>query len=276
MKIFDVHCHLDFPHFDGNREEVIEKCKEELLGIINSGASYSANLKTLKLSERHSGFVFPCLGLHPAKPEEFAKKEEIKGQILENKDKIVAIGEIGLDYNYGKSFEERQKQKQIFMEMLYLAQELKKPVVVHSRNAEKEAIEILSGYRIPGVILHCFNGDLNLLKRAVEKKFFVSISTQIIYSNRVREIASQTPLDLMLLETDSPFLNRGEINYPWNVLKSLVEISKIKKKSEEYITEKLNANVSKAFRIEIIENSLGGKNNVFPQEPREEKFGSVH
>jgi TatD DNase family protein len=255
MKIFDVHCHLDFPQFDGEREFVIEKCKEQLLGVITSGTGYSNNIKTLKLVESHPNFLFACLGLHPTKKEDFSKKEDIKEQIIKNSDKIVAIGEIGLDYFHSKGFEERERQKQIFMEMLYLAEKLQKAVVIHSRNAEKDAIDLISGYKIPSVILHCFNGDLLLLNRAIEKKFYISISTQLLYSKRVQEIATNTPLDFILLETDSPFLNQGEKNYPWNVLKSLEELSKIKKIEREKLAEKLNANVFKAFGIRVMQNN---------------------
>ncbi|PSH02346.1 MAG: hypothetical protein BRC26_01030, partial [Nanohaloarchaea archaeon QH_8_44_6] len=134
MKAIDAHCHLDFESFDEDREEVIEYCKKSLKFAVNAGSNIEHNKSALELQKKHPDFIVANLGLHPTYTDDFNQVEDIKQQIRENDP--VAIGEIGLDYHHVEDREIREKQEEVFTELLELAEELGKPVVVHSRNAE--------------------------------------------------------------------------------------------------------------------------------------------
>ncbi len=250
MKLIDNHCHLDFPQFDGEREEVIEKCEEDLELVVNSGSDITTNKSTLELSEKHRGFIYPTVGLHPTKIEEKNEEdlEEVLKMIRENSDKIVAVGEIGMDFFHEKTDKGREKQENFFRKLLELAEEIGKPVVVHSRDAEKQVLEILEEYDLRSVIMHCFNGSKELVDKAVNKGYFISVTTQVLYSKRVREIVETAPIDKILLETDAPYLYPGkEKNYPYNVHESLKKIASILGASKEEIGEQFNKNTREAY-----------------------------
>ncbi len=248
QKLVDVHCHLDFEQFDPDREKIIEECKEKLRAVVNSGTSLKGNKRTMKLAEENKNFIFPALGLHPTYLEQMNRSdiEEVKKFILENKDKIVAVGEIGIDYFHFKDKEVREKHKEIFKEFLDLAEKINKPVVIHSRDADKHALRILENYNLKA-IMHCFNGNLQLMEKAQNLGFYISVSTQVLYSKRVKEIVQNVDLNKILLETDSPFLGGSERNYPWNIYNSLNKISEIREIDPEKLSKIVEKNTLKIF-----------------------------
>ncbi|WEL23260.1 TatD family hydrolase [Candidatus Nanohalovita haloferacivicina] len=246
MKPVDAHCHIDFDQFKDDREEVIERSKEELEFIVNAGSCVENNEQALKLQEKYPDFVVANLGLHPTYTEKFDQLEEVKEQIRDNDP--VAVGEIGLDHHHITDEAVRDRQREVFREMLALAEDLEKPVVVHSRDAEREAVEIISEYDLPGVMLHCFNGSVELATDAVEKGFLIGVTTQVLYSNRVQNIVRDIDVDNLLLETDSPFLYRGDRNEPLNVAESAKKIAEIKELNEEEVIESTTGNARKLFR----------------------------
>ena len=243
--LVDTHAHLDFEHFDDDRENVIKTCKEKLKAVINSGAGYEGNKRTLKLSKEYNDFIFSCLGLHPTHDQEDVNK--VYKQIEDEEDKILGVGEIGLDYYHHKEKEKRGEQEERFREMLELAERIEKPVVIHSRDAEKKALQVLSEFDPKTVVMHCFNGGLSRAKEAIERGYFISISTQVLYSNRVKLLARQLPLKNLLLETDSPFLGKGKRNVPWRIEKSLKIISELREEDEDELEAQFYENTLKAF-----------------------------
>ncbi len=245
MRPVDAHCHLDFDSFDEDREEVIERCKQKMEFAVNAGSNVEHNRAALELQEKHPDFIKANLGLHPTYTDDFDQLEEVKEQIRE--EDPVAVGEIGMDYHHVKEEEGRERQEEVFRELLELAEELDKPVVVHTRDAEKRAVEILEEYDLPDIMLHCFNGTPELAERAVENGMTVGISAQVLYSTRVQNIVEKLPVENLLLETDSPFLYRGERNEPVNVLESLEKISEIKDAEEEKIVEATTGNARRIF-----------------------------
>ncbi len=246
MKPVDSHCHLDFEQFDDDRGKVIDRCREQLKFVVNAGSNLEHNRKAVELEERYPDTVIANLGLHPTYVDDYGQLDRILNQIRE--EEPAAIGEIGLDYHHVRSPEKRERQREVFRKMLELAEETNKPVVVHSRDAEKDAVEILSGHSPEGIMLHCFNGEPGLAEKAAERGMTVGVSTQVLYSSRVQEIAERVDLGDILLETDSPFLYQNERNEPVNVKESAEKIAEIRSVGTELVVEATTSNAREFFR----------------------------
>lgn len=246
MKPVDAHCHLEFDRFDEDRDEVIERSKEELEFVVNAGSNMKRNRKALELREEYGDFIVPNLGLHPTYTDHFDELSEVKQMIRE--EDPVAVGEIGLDHHHVTDEELRDEQENVFRELLELAEELDKPVVIHSREAEEKAFEIVQEYDLPEVMFHCFNGKSELAEKAAEAGITIGVTTQVLYSGRVQKIVERISVEDMLLETDSPFLYRGERNEPLNVRESAERISELKSVEEEKVVEATTGNARQIFQ----------------------------
>lgn len=244
MRPVDCHCHLSFEQFDSDREEIIQKTSSELKFIVNPGTGPENNEKAVKLREKYPEFVKINLGLHPVYTDSFSEIEKVKKQVRENNPS--AVGEIGLDHHHVDEEGLREEQEQVFREMLELAEELSKPVAVHSRDAEEKVVNIILEYDVEA-FLHCFNGTVSLAERAVEEGYLIGVTTQVLYSSRVQEIVENIGLDSILLETDSPYLYRGERNEPLHVKESAEKIAEIKDVSAEEIIQKTTSNAENFF-----------------------------
>lgn len=246
MKPVDAHCHLDFDRFDEDRDKVVKRCKENLEFVVNAGSNMANNRKALELREKYGEFIVPNLGLHPTYTDHFHELDEVK-ELVKTEDPV-AVGEIGLDHHHVTDEELRDEQEKVFRELLELAEELGKPVVVHSREAEQEAFEIVSEYDLPDVMFHCFNGKPELAEKAVGEGITIGITTQVLYSSRVQNIVEAISTEDMLLETDSPFLYRGERNEPVNVKESAEKIAEMKGVSKEKVIEDTTGNARRIFQ----------------------------
>ena len=245
MKPVDCHCHLDFDRFDEDRHEVISRAKEKLDFIVCVGCDPERNRNTLEIAEEYGDFVKFNLGLHPTSVDYFSQLEEVKKQI--RREDPVAIGEIGLDHHHIEKEEIREKQEDVFRELLELAEELGKPVNVHSRDAEQRTIDILSEYDLPSVLIHCFNGTSRQAEKAVEKGMTIGVTTQVLYSDNVQELVDCLNVEDIVLETDSPFLYRGDRNEPVNVCESAEKIAELKGISVDQVIESTSSNARKIF-----------------------------
>jgi TatD DNase family protein len=245
MRPVDAHCHIDFEQYDEDREEVIDEAKEKLEFIVNAGSNLENNREVLDLSREHEEFIIPNLGLHPTYTDSFGELDDIKAQIRE--EMPAAVGEIGLDHHHVSEKQVRKRQEKIFREMLELAEKLNLSVVVHSRDAEKKTVDILKEYALPDVMVHCFNGKPELAEEAVEEGMTIGVTTQVLYSNRVQEIVKALNADDILLETDSPFLYRGERNSPVKVLESVEKVAEIKNVDEEKVIQASTENAVSIF-----------------------------
>jgi TatD DNase family protein len=245
MRPVDAHCHIDFEQYDEDRDEVLKECSEKLEFIVNAGSNLENNRKVLKLAEENPGLVVPNLGLHPTYTDSFDEVEEIKDQIREKKP--AAVGEIGLDHHHVRDNQVRKRQEKVFCEMLGLAEELNLPAVLHTREAERKAVNIAKEYTLREVMLHCFNGKLRLAEEAVEEGMKIGVTTQVLYSSRVQKIVNALSLEDMLLETDSPFLYRGERNSPVNVHESAEKIAELKDIDKEVVVEASTENARNIF-----------------------------
>jgi len=230
MILTDIHAHLDLIK---NLDKVIENAgKAGVKAIITNGVNPETNRKSLEISDKYD-IVRPALGIYPMdalsreinKPNIFDVDREIKF-IRENKNRIAAIGEVGLDYKNGK---DKEKQKEVFIKMIKLAEELDKPLIVHSRQAENDAVEILEKFEHKKIIMHCFNGDKKLVKRIIKNNWFFSIPCNVVKSFQLQNIVKQANLSKLLTETDAPFLSpfNGD-NEPAFIKETIKKIAEIK------------------------------------------------
>jgi TatD DNase family protein len=257
--MIDVHCHLEQKDYDKYRDEIIEKCKKELKAVITSCAHPRDFDLTLQLTEKYKNFVIACYGIHPEYIKEVSEKEidEFLDLLVENKDKIVAIGETGLDFWWAKEEEWKQKQRELFIRLIELAKELKKPLIVHSREAYEETIKILEQEDAKEVDMHMF-GDHHLTKRVVDNGWFISINTIILKSKSHKKIARDCPLERLMLETDAPWLSPKKLlegiedrNDSTSIKVVAEKIAEIKKVSFEEVWRKCGENAVKFFKLPI-------------------------
>ena len=252
MKYIDVHCHLQHEKFTPNRDEVIAEARRKMEFLIVAGANPQWNRGAISISEKHKGFIYAVIGLQPVdsvkhSEEEFEEELEF---IRKNAKKIVGIGEIGLDYHWIKDDKERAIQRERFEKLLELAQELKLPVVIHSWDAEADAVEILSKHNLKAVVMHCFSGDKVVMEKALSLGYYISFSTAIAFSKSAKKLARDCPLERMTIETDAPYLDPAKgINMPWNTAIVVKKIAETKKISEEKVLEQIVKNAKNVFGI---------------------------
>jgi len=257
--MIDVHCHLEQKDYDKDRDDVIEKCKKELKAVITSCAHPKDFDLTLQLTERYKNFIFASYGIHPEYIKEVSEKEieEFLELLTKNKDKIVAIGETGLDFWWIKEEEWQKKQRELFTRLIDLAKELKKPLIVHSREAYEETIKILEQEDAKKVDMHMF-GDHHLTKRVVDNGWFISINTIILKSKSHKKIARDCPIERLMLETDAPWLSPKKLlegiedrNDSTSIKIVAEKIAEIKKIDSEKVWRTCGENAVNFFKLPI-------------------------
>ena len=246
----DSHCHLDFRSFDKDREEVIARARVSgVRTMVNSGVDHNTNEKTLELTRRHA-FIYPTLGLSPNYVDKMGKNDlkELFDQIRQHAREIKGVGEAGLDYYRCTDPDMRMRQVESFRQVIDLALELNLPLIIHSRQAEQEAFEMVRP--LEKVVFHCFGGSLEIMRAIVERGFYVSLATTVCYSNHHKTLARHVPLYSLLIETDSPFLSprRGR-NEPSYVLDLVREVARIKDLSPVQVAEVTARNAEKVFGL---------------------------
>ncbi len=243
--MIDSHAHLDDKKFK-NLDEIILKARNSgVKAVIDPATSFASNFKILQLSEKYSGFVFPALGIDPLNSNISQQQlEEVKELIIEKKP--VAIGEVGLDYYWLK---EKEPQQKVFEFFIKLAEELKLPLIVHARKAEKEVIDLLKNSET-AVIMHHFSGTLEQAEACVYYGFYVSLATNCCYSN-CEALIEKIPLESMLLETDSPYNHpdRKGINEPANIKKLYDLVSRVKEQEFKEVEKVIDKNAKRVFKL---------------------------
>jgi TatD DNase family protein len=261
----DSHCHIDGPEYDADRDEVITRaCEAGVATMLNVGTGdpqTDAFARAVELAEKHEG-VFAAVGVHPHDAKLFDHEAERRLiDIARQSKRVIAWGEIGLDYHYDHS--PRDVQREVFRRQLRIARELELPVVIHSREANDDTINILrdelSGdvkYRDRAGVLHCFGGSLGMARDAIELGFFISFAGNLTFKKAqdLRDIARQLPLDCLLIETDCPYLTpvpfRGKRNEPARVVETARCLAEIHGKDVEEIGRVTSENFARLFRLE--------------------------
>ncbi|MFH1202359.1 MAG: TatD family hydrolase [Candidatus Omnitrophota bacterium] len=251
--LIDTHCHLDFPEFDKDRDEVISRAKDSGLGyIINIGSSLKGSKESIVLAQKYD-LVYATVGIHPhdADGADTEVIKELDGLIKNNK--VVAVGECGLDYY--RNLSSHDNQREIFFTLINLAKSSDLPVVVHSRQAEEETLDILKKQMPLRAVVHCFSADENFLRQYLDLGFYISFTCNITYkkANSLRNLVGLIPLNRLMLETDAPFLPpeglRGQRNEPRAVKILCQEIAKIKGLDFNEVASVTTKNAKEFFRL---------------------------
>ena len=251
--LIDTHCHLEMDDFNPDREEVIKRAKDSgIEAIITIGSDLEGNIGGLKLSEKYD-FIYSSVGFHPHDAKDFT--EDIFDQIKAwaEKEKVIAIGEIGLDYHYDNS--PREIQKHVFKRQLQYAKEINLPVIIHSREAKKDTLDIIRESGVNKGVLHCFSGDMEMAEKAMAMGFYISIAGPVTFKNarRLRDIAKAIPDDYLLIETDAPYLTpepfRGRRNEPSYIVHTAMAIAELRGITLEDMARITTINAKRLFKI---------------------------
>ncbi len=269
MKLTDTHCHLDYNKFDSDREAVIQRAKDAgLVRILVPGLDSKSSKDAVRLAESNP-MVYAAVGFHPTDLDKFTEKAFDQIRELAEHPKVVAVGEIGLDYYWVKEAKKRAFQREALERQLAFAEEIGKPVIIHMREendawsgqASIDLLVILAEWHEklngplaekPGV-LHSFNGSLETAQKALDLNFYIGVTGPVTYKNaeEKRHIIRQLPLQRLLIETDAPFLtpvpHRGKRNEPAYVGHIADKIGEIHSKSPVEIAEITSVNAARLF-----------------------------
>lgn len=262
VHLVDTHCHLDFRLFDSDRSEVLTRCKEAgITHLLNPGIDVETSQLAINLANQHLQ-VYAAVGVHPNDGQGWNAATISTLRDLAQHPKVVAIGEIGLDFYRNQT--EKSLQVRIFREQLELANELELPVIIHSRQALSDVLNLLTQWHVdlahtnsaivdrPGV-LHSFEGDLESALQAIEMGFYLGIGGPITFKNapEKRALVAALPLDVLLLETDAPFLaphpHRGERNEPAFIRWIAEEVATITSKPINTVARVTSSNAARLF-----------------------------
>ena len=254
-KIFDTHAHYDDEAFDEDRELVLQQIKKAgVIGVLNCACSKKSLTTTNELTLKYD-FIYGALGIHPSDAYDFNDevKREIINKVKSNK-KILAIGEIGLDYYWDEN-PDRETQKRVFREQMKLAEELGLPVVIHDRDAHNDTLEILKEFpKVKGTV-HCFSGSVEFAKECVKLGYYIGITGVVTFKNakKIVEVVKEIPLERLLVETDCPYMapvpNRGKRNKSDYIEHIIEQIAEIKNMDVKYVNMKTNENFDALIKM---------------------------
>lgn len=254
--LFDTHAHFNDTQFNEDRDEAIERAKQNGIGyILTVSSNIASSVENVSLSQNYDIF-FAAVGVHPHEVINLNNSTVSVLTDFASYPKVVAIGEIGLDYFYDNS--PREAQKIWFSKQISLAHNVNLPIIVHDRDAHEDTLNILKSEKASdiGGVLHCYSGSVEMARELLDMGFMISLAGPITFknANRLLEVAKYVPDDMLLVETDSPYLApepyRGKRNESANVKLIAEKIAKIRGKSFDYIAEKTTSNAKRLFRIQ--------------------------
>lgn len=254
-KIFDTHAHYDSEDYNEDRRNLIEEMNNNgVIGILNCASSYDSVKEVDSLTKEYD-IIYGALGIHPENADELTDErlEEIKSLIIKN-EKVIAVGEIGLDY-YWEENPPREVQKETFRKQMALAKELGLPVVIHDRDAHGDTLEIMKEF--PEVIgtVHCFSGSVEFAKECIKLGYYIGFTGVITFKNakKLVQVAKEIPVDRILVETDAPFMaptpNRGKRNRSDYIKEIIDKIAEIKGIDKRELNNTVNDNFYKLMKI---------------------------
>ncbi|WP_338752500.1 TatD family hydrolase [Bacillus sp. FJAT-52991] len=254
--LFDTHVHLNAEQYNEDVDEVIHRAKEAgVTNMIVVGFDRPTIEKAMELVEQHD-FLYASVGWHPVDAIDMTADDLSWLEELAKRPKVVALGEMGLDYHWDKS--PKDVQKEVFRQQIRLAKKVKLPIIIHNREATEDTVAILkeAGADEVGGIMHCFTGSVETAKECVEMNFYISLGGPVTFKNakKPKEVAADIPLDKLLIETDCPYLAphpyRGKRNEPAFVKLVAEQIAELKGLSYEEVAKATNENALKLFHIE--------------------------
>jgi len=258
LRYVDAHIHLSDEDYALCVDEIIEEARmANVVALVSNSVDLETGLGNLELANKYPGLVYVALGIQPGSVEDLTEEKlektlELISEQTTNKA-LVAIGEIGLDSNYTNIWED---QRRVFDEMLHMAEKLGLPVIVHSRGAEEQVIDMLPSYNLKNVLLHFFTGPDKALSRVIENGYYISEGPAAVYSEGIREVVRKVPITNQLTETDGPvrFYKRpfkGRRTTPAFIPLVVKAIADIKDTDVETVAEKLAANFEQLFMLKL-------------------------
>ena len=251
MKIVDTHCHIDDRQFDEDRDDILKGISESMEFIVNIGCDLDSSEKSVNYA-KNKKFMYAVVGIHPTEIKNYNEEKEKKIEELLKEDKVVAVGEIGLDYHWMVT--DKEHQKEIFIRQMELAKRSKKPVVIHSRDAMEDTLNILEKYPDVRGIFHCFPGSIESALK-ISDRYYFGIGGVLTFKNsrKTVEFLKKVDINRVVLETDSPYLSpvpfRGKRNTPLNVKYVAEKIAEIKGIPFEKVIEITTKNAKEIYNI---------------------------
>lgn len=252
--LFDSHAHIDDEQFDVDREQVIKRAIEKgVTGIINVGTCIPSSARSVALAGQYEG-IYAAVGIHPHDAEGILESDYQQLIAWSKLDKVVAIGEIGLDYY--RDLSPRDAQRAVFIRQIDVARQMNMPLIIHDRDAHGDILDIIKkeAKGLSGV-LHCFSGSMEMAKEVIKLGFYISIAGPVTFKNAAKlpEIAASVPLECLLVETDSPYLtphpHRGKRNEPAYVRIVAEQVASLRGIELSALVEATSANVRRLFKI---------------------------
>ncbi len=251
--MIDTHSHINFEEYKSNFDEFIEDLKNnDIENVIIPGVEPSSFDEIISYCENYD-MLYGAIGIHPSEWQTYSLTSEKRIKELLNHKKVVAMGEIGLDFFYGS--DEKEEQKNILIKQLEIAREFNVPVIIHDRDSHEDVFNILKDFKLKDVIFHCFSGDKEFAKQCLNEGYYIAVGGIVTFKNAsvLQEAVKIIPLDRLLLETDAPYLSpvpyRGKINSP-KYLKYIVDkIAQLKETETEIIKNQTTINAKKVFNI---------------------------
>ncbi|HJH31013.1 MAG TPA: TatD family deoxyribonuclease [Methanosarcinaceae archaeon] len=248
--MIDSHCHLDFPQFNSDCHETIERALSAgVVEAINSGVDYKTNLSTLALADKYD-HIHATLGLGPGVAVSKSEEEisRILSRIEQNIEKAVGVGEAGLDYFHCKTDSGRARQANVFKKVIEIAETVDKPLVIHGRDAEYESLELVR--HLDNVVFHCYSGSLETMNLITDAGYYISIATLVCFSKHHQNLVKHLPIKRMIIETDSPYLSpRKGRNEPAFLADSVATIAKLRGMEEMEVAKVTAQNTRRVFGL---------------------------
>lgn len=251
--LIDTHCHLDFPEFKDDLEQVLSRAQQAGVDYcINPGSSLESCRAAVKLAARYPQ-VFAAVGVHPHDADSFDAAAQSELAQLAGQKKVVAIGETGLDYY--RNLSSPESQREAFYKQIVLAKSLNLPLIIHCRQAESQTLEIIKAALPLRGVVHCFSGSESFLKSCLDLGFFISYTCNVTYpkAQGLREVLKNTPIERLMLETDAPYLSpegfRGKRNEPAQVKLLVQAVSEIIGVAAEAVARQTTQNARDFFKL---------------------------
>ena len=247
MKYFETHCHLDFNDYRKDFDEVIKRSmKQGVEYFVNIGVDELSIKNSIRLAEKYPQF-YATVGFHPNDAKDY--NEEVLLEFIKH-PKVVAVGEVGLDYYRERT--PREIQKKVFIKQIEIAKKYDLPLVIHNRNSDQDCWDILSEQDPKDVVFHCYSGDLLLAEKIWEKGWYISFTCAVTYpKSNLNEVIRMAPIDKIMIETDSPFLPpqhiRGKRNDPSNLRYALEKLSEVRREPPIRLANALFENSCRFF-----------------------------
>jgi len=260
MKFVDAHIHLSDRDYNQKVAFVIEESKRfNIVALVSNSMDLETSMNNIQLAKENKNFVYTALGIHPwsvsnLTSDQLQRTFDFISQHGTDREKVVAIGEIGLDPQYAKRKEHKELQVQVFYEMLQTAEKLSLPVVIHSRWSAPKIMNILPSYNPKKVLFHWFSSPVELLPQIIERGYYVSEGPPTVFSNRIQDVVKHVPITNLLTETDGPVSYygpfKGKLTTPAFIPQIVKAVAEIKGMEENAVAEHVLTNFINFFRIE--------------------------